>query len=208
MSSDGKPIKQSRSLIIHPAVNVCRCGDVIARTFTLDTSGDKCFLQSLYRRYPSDRRLDPTDGLVDTRKSEVPRTCQELRSLALVVQPVAQITSWTWDRNKNAACRTGGAIICRRYLQRQNKEPHVDTEHALPSVCAWPITSALNCWSGRDGSVGIATRYELYGSDFETSWRRNFSHSSRPAPSSTYINGYRDRFWRLKLPGHGVDLPI
>ena len=140
------------------------------------------FLQSLYLRYPSDRRLDPTDGLVATGKSEVPRTCQDWIPLVPVVLPVAQSTSWTWGRDTKRCMQNGGrAVICRRYLRRQ-KKPHVDTKHAFPSVCLWHITSPLNCWSGQDGSVGIATRCELYGSGFKSSWRRNFPHSSRRPP--------------------------
>jgi hypothetical protein len=34
--------------------------------------------------------------------------------------------------------------------------------------------------SGRDSSVGIATRYELDGPGIESRWRRDFQHPSRP----------------------------
>ena len=34
---------------------------------------------------------------------------------------------------------------------------------------------------GRDGSVGIATRYGLDGPGIESRWRRDFPHPSRPA---------------------------
>jgi hypothetical protein len=38
---------------------------------------------------------------------------------------------------------------------------------------------------GRDSSVGIAMRYELYGPEIESQWGRDFSHPSRPALGST-----------------------
>jgi hypothetical protein len=78
----------------------------------------------------------------------------------------------------------------------------VDTEHALPSVSPQHITSALNCWSGHDGSVGIATRCELYGSEFEPSWRRHFPQSSRRprfpptlVVQELFLEGKATRMW-------------
>ena len=35
--------------------------------------------------------------------------------------------------------------------------------------------------TGRNGSVGIATRYELEGPEIESRWERDFPHLSRPA---------------------------
>jgi len=66
------------------------------------------FLQSLYLRYPSDRRLDPTDGLVATGKSDVSCACQDWRPLAPVVQPAAHSTSCTWDRDTKRCTQNGG----------------------------------------------------------------------------------------------------
>ena len=44
---------------------------------------------------------------------------------------------------------------------------------------------------GRDSSVGIATRYGLYGPGIESRWRRDFPHPSRPAlgPTQPHIQG-------------------
>ena len=38
---------------------------------------------------------------------------------------------------------------------------------------------------GRDGAVGIATRYELDGPGIETRWRRDFTHPFSPALGPT-----------------------
>ena len=38
---------------------------------------------------------------------------------------------------------------------------------------------------GRDGTVGIATRYGLDGPGIESRWRRDFPHPSRPALGPT-----------------------
>ena len=38
---------------------------------------------------------------------------------------------------------------------------------------------------GRDNSVGIATRYGLYGPGIESRWRRDFPHPSRLALEPT-----------------------
>jgi hypothetical protein len=50
---------------------------------------------------------------------------------------------------------------------------------------------------GRDSSVGIATRYGLDGPRFESRWRRDFPHRSRPAlgPAQPPIN------WVPGFPG-------
>jgi hypothetical protein len=46
---------------------------------------------------------------------------------------------------------------------------------------------------GRDSSVGIATRYGLYGPGIESRWGRDFPHPFRPTwgPPSLLYNGYR-----------------
>jgi hypothetical protein len=38
---------------------------------------------------------------------------------------------------------------------------------------------------GRDSSVGIATRYELYDPGIESRWGRDYQHLSRPALGPT-----------------------
>jgi hypothetical protein len=48
--------------------------------------------------------------------------------------------------------------------------------------------------TGRDSSVGIATRYRLNGPEIEFLWGRDFPHPSRPAPGgppSLLYNRYR-----------------
>jgi hypothetical protein len=51
-------------------------------------------------------------------------------------------------------------------------------------------TIPFKCW---DSSVGIATRYWLYGPGIESWWGRDFPHPSIPAPRPTRLlyNGYR-----------------
>jgi hypothetical protein len=125
MSSDGKKIQLSQSLIIHHAANVFRCGIVITRTFTLDTRWRKVvFLHSLYLRHPLDRRQDPTDILHATGKNEVPRTCQEWRPLAPVVQPEAQSTSWTWGAgNKTLHAERGEQLFVGAIYEGKKRSP-------------------------------------------------------------------------------------
>ena len=64
--------------------------------------------------------------------------------------------------------------------------------------------------TGRDGSVGIATRYGLDGPGIESRWGRDFPRPSRPAlgphPSS-YTTWHRVSFPGVKRPGRGVDHP-
>ena len=48
-----------------------------------------------------------------------------------------------------------------------------------------PHAQCLGKRSGRDSSVGIATRYGVDGPEFETRWGRAFSHSSRPVLGPT-----------------------
>jgi hypothetical protein len=47
---------------------------------------------------------------------------------------------------------------------------------------------AINASTGRDSSIGIATRYGLNGLGIESRWRRDFAHPSRPAlgPNQTH----------------------
>ena len=47
----------------------------------------------------------------------------------------------------------------------------------------YPISIRL--MGGRDSSVGIATRYGLYGAGMEFRWGRDFPHPSRPALGPT-----------------------
>jgi len=65
---------------------------------------------------------------------------------------------------------------------------------------------------GRDITVGIATRYELYGSGFEAGGSKRFSHlHTRPdspfGPPSFPYNGYRGSFRRVKQSRCDVDHP-
>jgi hypothetical protein len=71
---------------------------------------------------------------------------------------------------------------------------------------------ALEGVVSRDSSVGIATRYGLYGPWIESRWGgegRDFPHPSRPAPGAnpaTYTLG-TGSFPGLKRTGRGVDHP-
>jgi hypothetical protein len=61
---------------------------------------------------------------------------------------------------------------------------------------------------GRDGVVGIATRYGLDGPWIKSRWR-DFPQPPRPAvgpPSLLYI-GYRVFFLGIKRPGPSIDHP-
>ena len=58
---------------------------------------------------------------------------------------------------------------------------------------------------GRNGSVGIATRYRLEGPGIESRWGRDFPHPSRQALGSTqnsiqWVSG-------LERPGRGAKHP-
>lgn len=66
------------------------------------------FLQSLYLRYPSDRRLDYTDGLVTTGKSDVSCACQDWRPVAPAVQSAAHSPACTSDRDTKRCMPNGG----------------------------------------------------------------------------------------------------
>jgi len=72
------------------------------------------------------------------------------------------------------------------------------------------FTSFEYLWDlGRDGSVGIATRYGLDGPGIEFRWGENFrTHPDRPCgPPSLLYNGYRV-FPGVKQPRRGDDHPL
>ena len=62
---------------------------------------------------------------------------------------------------------------------------------------------------GRDGVIGLATRYGLDGPGIESWGSEVFrTRPDRPwGPFSLQYNGYRDSFPGVKLPGRGVDNP-
>jgi hypothetical protein len=64
-------------------------------------------------------------------------------------------------------------------------------------------------YAGRDGVVGIATRYELDGPEIESRWRRIFrTRLDRPwSPPSLLYSGNRVSFLGVKQPGRGVNHP-
>ena len=49
------------------------------------------------------------------------------------------------------------------------------------------IAVETKCTSGRDSSVGIATRYGLDGPGIESRWGRDFPHPSRPSLGPTQL---------------------
>jgi len=69
----------------------------------------------------------------------------------------------------------------------------------------------INCYSfqaGRDGSVGIATRYRLDGSGIESRKGRDFPHPSRSVLGPSYTMGTRSLSGGgggVKPPGRGAD---
>ena len=62
----------------------------------------------------------------------------------------------------------------------------------------------------RNTSVGIATRYGLYGPGIESRWRRDFPHPSTLAlgPTQPPIQWVAGLFRGVKRPGRGVNLPL
>jgi hypothetical protein len=76
-------------------------------------------------------------------------------------------------------------------------------------VCVYK-TSLISISGFRDSLYGIATPYVLEGSDFEPRWGLDFPRPSRlvPSPMQPPVQGQQVTFPGLKLPGHGVDLPI
>jgi hypothetical protein len=63
--------------------------------------------------------------------------------------------------------------------------------------------------TGRDSSVGIATRYGLDCPGIESQWGRDFPHPSRPAlgPPPTSCSMGTGSFPGVKRPGRGADHP-
>jgi hypothetical protein len=59
----------------------------------------------------------------------------------------------------------------------------------LPNLTDISTSSILSV--GRNGIVGITTRYGLEGPEFESRWARDFPHPSRPAlePIQLLYNG-------------------
>jgi hypothetical protein len=62
---------------------------------------------------------------------------------------------------------------------------------------------------GRDSSVGIATDYGLDGPGIESRWRRDFSHTSRPAlgPTQRPVQWAPGLSPGVKRPRRGADHP-
>jgi hypothetical protein len=62
---------------------------------------------------------------------------------------------------------------------------------------------------GRDSSVGIVTGYGLDGPRIESRWRRDFSHTSRPAlrPTQPPVQWVPGLSQGEKRPGRGADHP-
>ena len=63
--------------------------------------------------------------------------------------------------------------------------------------------------SGPNSSIVSATRYGLDGPGFETPWRRNLAHPSRPAlgPIQRPVQRFPGLFTGVNRPGRGVDHP-
>jgi hypothetical protein len=59
----------------------------------------------------------------------------------------------------------------------------------LVCTCAENLvpTAMYVCMAGRDGVVGIETRYGLDGLGIESRWERDFPHLSRPVVDSTQL---------------------
>jgi len=67
----------------------------------------------------------------------------------------------------------------------------------------------LKCDVGRDGSVGIATRYGLHGPEIAFRWGRYFQHTSRPVlgPNHPYVQWVLGHSRVVIRPGREVDHP-
>ena len=63
--------------------------------------------------------------------------------------------------------------------------------------------------TGRDSSVGIATRYRMDGAEIESRWGRNFPHPSRPilVPTQPPVQLAPGLSRGVKGPGRGTDHP-
>ena len=73
-------------------------------------------------------------------------------------------------------------------------------------VFCWFLISIIK-YTGRDSSVGIATRYGLDGPGIESRWGARFSPPAQTGPvgpPSRLYNGYRV-FLRGKAAGGGAD---
>jgi len=147
------------------------------------------FLQSLYLRYPLDRRLDPTDVLDATGKSEVPRTCQDWRPLAPVVQPEAQSTSWTWERDTKRCTQNGGEQLFVGAIYEGNRRSPMWTPSTpfRPSVHDLYQRTKLLVGPGWLSRYSNSLRTPRFG--VRTLLEAKFSTLVQTAPSSTFTNG-------------------
>jgi len=69
------------------------------------------------------------------------------------------------------------------------------------------LSSRFSEFMGRDGVVGIVTRYGLDGPEFGSWWGQDSPHPSRQALGSTQPPVSRVLILGVKQPGRGVDNP-
>ena len=105
-------------------------------------------------------------------------------------------------------CLTGAQfLLVKRPVRESN---HLAQPSAEGNVeCSYSFTTPQTHAGGRDGSVGIATRYGLDGPGIESRWRGDFPHRSRPAqgpiqPPVQWVPGLSRGG---KRPGSGADHP-
>jgi hypothetical protein len=79
--------------------------------------------------------------------------------------------------------------------------------HVLHTVY---LCVSYDSYAGRDGSVGIVTRYRLDGPGIESRWGRDVLHLSRLALGSTQptVQWVTSLFPGGKAAGRGVDHPL
>ena len=97
--------------------------------------------------------------------------------------------------------RVARKTLC--YITSQNLNTEIKRQRN--ACCSYRISAIM----GRDSSVGIATRYGLYGPGIESRWGARFSAPVQTGPgaypaSCTMGTGF---FPGVKRPGRGVDHP-